>query len=66
MFGCLTYASIHENDIGKMDKKSEKCIFIGYSNESKKYQLYNPETKKLIIRLGFFMSQATGIGMRVL
>ena len=33
-----------------MDKKSENGIFIGYSNESKGYRLYNPETKKLMIR----------------
>ena len=32
VFGCISYALIDENDRGKMDKKSEKCIFIGYSN----------------------------------
>ena len=35
----------------KLDDKSEKCIFIGYSEESKKYRLYNPISKKLIIRM---------------
>ena len=33
-----------------MDNKGEKCIFIGYSEESKAYRLYNPSTKKLFIR----------------
>ena len=37
MFGCIEYALIDENDRDKMDKKSEKCIFIGYSNKSKGY-----------------------------
>ena len=32
-----------------MDNKGEKCIFIGYSEESKAYRLYNPSTKKLIV-----------------
>ena len=67
VFGCIAYALIDESNEGKMDKKSEKCIFIGYGNESKGYRLYNPKTKKLIVRRDvFFMSQAIGIGMRVL
>ena len=33
----------------KLDDKSKKCIFIGYSEESKAYRLYNPISKKLII-----------------
>ena len=31
-----------------MDDKSEKCIFIGYSENSKAYRLYNPISKKMI------------------
>ena len=50
VFGCIAYALVDENNQGKMDKKSEKCIFIGYSNESNGYRLNNPKTKKLIIR----------------
>ena len=67
MFGCIAYALIDENDRDKMDKKSEKSIFTGYSNERKGYQLYNLETKKLMIRRDVFsMSQTIGIGMRSL
>ena len=50
VFGCIAYGLIDESDQGRMDKKSEKCIFIGYSIERKGYQLYNPETKNLISR----------------
>ncbi|GKV36358.1 hypothetical protein SLEP1_g44499 [Rubroshorea leprosula] len=50
VFGCISYAMIASNDRTKMDQKSEKCIFVGYSCESKGYRLYNPITKKLIIR----------------
>lgn len=32
-----------------MDEKSEKTIFIGYSEKSKAYKLYNPITKKTIV-----------------
>ncbi|TXG67192.1 hypothetical protein EZV62_008467 [Acer yangbiense] len=33
----------------KFDDKSEKCIFIGYSEKSKAYKLFNPKTKKIVI-----------------
>ena len=33
----------------KLDDKSIKCIFLGVSEESKAYRLYNPVTKRIII-----------------
>jgi len=33
----------------RLDAKSELCIFIGYSETSKAYKLYNPLTNKLIV-----------------
>lgn len=33
----------------KLDEKSEKCIFIGYSHQSKAYRLYNPVSGNVII-----------------
>jgi hypothetical protein len=33
----------------KLDVKSIKCVFLGVSEESKAYRLYNPVTKKIII-----------------
>ena len=33
----------------KLDKKSERCIFIGYSEQHKEYKLYNLITKKLVV-----------------
>ncbi|KAJ8714429.1 hypothetical protein PYW07_002654 [Mythimna separata] len=33
----------------KWDKKSEKCILLGYPENTKGYRLYNPETKKILI-----------------
>ena len=47
-----------------MDKMSKKGTFIGYSNESKRYWLYNLETNNLIIIT--VVIQAIGIGMRIL
>nr|KYP39875.1 Retrovirus-related Pol polyprotein from transposon TNT 1-94 [Cajanus cajan] len=46
IFGCITYAHVPNQLRKKLDDKGEKCIFIGYSTNSKAYKLYNPVTKK--------------------
>ena len=32
-----------------MDNKGDKCIFLGVSDKSKAYKLYNPSTMKIVI-----------------
>ena len=48
-FGCVAYADVLDQLRKKLDSKGEKCIFVGYSDESKAYKIYNPSTKKVII-----------------
>ncbi|KAK3026559.1 hypothetical protein RJ639_041145 [Escallonia herrerae] len=43
----------------KLGKKSERCIFLGYSDESKAYRLFNLETEKLIISRGVIFNEKT-------
>ena len=50
IFGCVTYSHIPDKIRKKLDDHSEKCIFIGYSDMSKAYRLYNPITKKMNMR----------------
>lgn len=33
----------------KFDTKSEQCLLVGYSDESKLYRIYNPEKKQTVI-----------------
>ena len=49
VFECLVYAHVSDELRKKLDNKGEKCIFVGYRDESKAYKLYNPSTKKVII-----------------
>ena len=49
VFGCISYAHVRDQLRKKLDDICEKCIFIGYSLNSKTYKLYNPETKKVTI-----------------
>ncbi|KAI3734276.1 hypothetical protein L6452_13741 [Arctium lappa] len=49
IFGCLAYSHIPDQRRSKLDDKSEKTIFVGYSEHSKAYKLYNPQTRKVIV-----------------
>ncbi|KAK2970503.1 hypothetical protein RJ640_013575 [Escallonia rubra] len=49
IFGCISYAHIPDEKRKKLVDKGEKCIFLGVSDQSKAYKLYNPSTKKIVI-----------------
>ena len=49
VFDCVAYAHVPDQLRKKFDDKGEKCIFFGYSDESKAYKLYNPSNKRVII-----------------
>ena len=63
IFGCVTYAHVPKELRRKLDDRSQKCIFVGYSEESKAYRVYNPITKKYVInRDVVFKEEATWDG----
>ena len=45
MFGCPAY--VHESK-GKLDPRSRKCIFLGYTKGVKGYRLWCPTTQKIV------------------
>lgn len=47
--GSISYALITSHKPHKLDEKSEKCLFVGYSFESKAYRLFNPILCKIIV-----------------
>ena len=49
VFGCVAYVHIPDQLRKKLDSKGEKCIFLGYCEDSKGYRLYNPSTNKCVI-----------------
>ena len=49
VFGCDAYVHIREEKMKKLDKKSHKCIMVGYSESSKAYMLYDPHTNEIFI-----------------
>ena len=48
-FHCVAYARVIDELRKKLDKKGQKCIFVGYSEYTKSYKLYDPVTRKVII-----------------
>ena len=48
VFGYLAYIHIPYQNRQKLNAKSESCIFMGYSEESEAYRLYNHITNKLV------------------
>ena len=49
IFGSTCYALIPKDKRNKLQHHSFKCIFLGYSESSKAYRLYDEANKKLII-----------------
>jgi len=49
VFGCIAYAHIPDQKRRNLDDKSKKCVFLGVSEESKAWRLYDPVTKTVVI-----------------
>ena len=49
VFGCDAYAFVLPKKRKKMDKRSEKCIFVGYDNQHRGYRLYLPSSRVVFV-----------------
>ncbi|KAM6551619.1 hypothetical protein CsatB_001427 [Cannabis sativa] len=47
IFGCTAFVHLHSQNRSKLDPKSIKCIFLGYSSHQKGYKCYSPITRKM-------------------
>ena len=50
VFGCMAYAHVPDGERRKLDKKSKKMRFVGYSLTSKGYRVFDETNRKLYIR----------------
>ena len=48
-FGCLCFSFVPKVKRDKLDKQSEMGIFFGYSDTSKVYRIYLPQTNKIVV-----------------
>ncbi|XP_024961559.1 uncharacterized protein LOC112501997 [Cynara cardunculus var. scolymus] len=49
VFGCIAFCLVPIPGRGKLDDRSVKCIFIGNSEASKAYKLYDPIKEQVVI-----------------
>jgi len=49
VLGCVDHAHVLDQKRRKFDDKSKECVFLGVSDESMAYRLYDPISKKIII-----------------
>ncbi|GKB71516.1 retrovirus-related pol polyprotein from transposon TNT 1-94 [Tanacetum coccineum] len=48
VFGLLCYPTNDQDDLGKMKPKADIGVFIGYSETSRGFQIYNRRTKRIM------------------
>lgn len=46
IFGCTAFVHVVQQNRSKLDPRSLKCIFLGYSSNQSGYKCYSPQTKK--------------------
>lgn len=49
VFGCVAHVHIPDQRRTKLEDKSKTCVFLGISDESKAYILFDPVSKKIIV-----------------
>jgi adenylate kinase family enzyme len=59
VFGSTCYALISKEKRSKLDARSQKCIFFGYSNTTKRYRLYDEENKNFILSRDVIFLEST-------
>jgi hypothetical protein len=50
VFGCDAHVHVPKENMSKLDKMVEKCIFIGYKYGMKGYKFWNLENKKEVYK----------------
>ena len=49
IYGSIAWVHVNDETHTKLEPKSRKCIFVGYSTKSKAYKCYNLATQKIVV-----------------
>jgi len=50
IFGCTAFVHEHKN-VGKLEPRAIKCVFVGYSPSQKGYKCFDPKNKKMFVTM---------------
>lgn len=62
VFGCIGNVHVPNEKRLKLDARSQKCVLLGYSEESKGYKMVEPMTNKIIISRDVVFEEALESG----
>ena len=62
VFGSECFAHVPKDERSKLDPKSRKCIFLGYSNVKKGYKLYDAVAQKVIFSRDVYVNESKRLG----
>ena len=63
IWGCEAYVNRHSSD--KLASKSDKCLFVGYLKETKRYYFYIPSENKVFVACNGVFLEREFISKRV-
>ncbi|XP_075504520.1 uncharacterized protein LOC142541961 [Primulina tabacum] len=61
VFGCVRHVLNDREHLAKFDSKSDKCLFIGYSMNSRAYRVFNLRTRTTIESINVVFDDLAGL-----
>lgn len=58
-FGCTMFVYLQSHNRGKLDKRSLKCMFVGYSGTQKGYKCFHPDSRTIYTTLDVVFDEKT-------
>jgi hypothetical protein len=65
VFGCVCFVKDNIPIIGKLDLKTVKCIFVGYSDNQKGYVYWSPIERRLFVSMDVIFRESESYPLRV-
>jgi hypothetical protein len=51
VFGCVCFVHDYRNNVGKLDPRAVKCVFVGYSPTQKGYRCWCPSERRFFVSM---------------